>query len=43
MKEAILSKREEVLNLLSEGMSNRDLAVPLKLSEHSQEPSFLYL
>ena len=34
--DAILSKREEeVLNLLSEGMSNRDLAVALKLSEHT--------
>ncbi len=32
----ILSKREEeVLHLLSEGMSNRDLAVALKLSEHT--------
>ncbi len=33
---ALLSKREdEVLHLLSEGMSNRDLAVALKLSEHT--------
>ena len=34
--EALLSKREdEVLLLLSEGMSNRDLAAALKLSEHT--------
>ncbi len=33
---ALLSKREEeVLHLLSEGMSNRDLASALKLSEHT--------
>ena len=33
---AILSRREEeVLHLLSEGMSNRDLAVAMNLSEHT--------
>ena len=36
MGNVILSRREEeVLQLLSEGMSNRDLAATLKLSEHT--------